>query len=126
MLKPKGNEAEMTLAYQCAADGIQFQQEYRFNPQRRYRLDLAIPPLKLGIEIDGAIFSQGAHSRPLGILRDMEKANLLVLSGWRVLRYTPAQVKAGEAIDGLKQLIAGAKSWNTTLKVPQSVNGSSV
>jgi very-short-patch-repair endonuclease len=107
LIYPKGNSAEQTLALQCEADGLYgFEQEYRFDATRRYRLDLAIPALKLGIEIEGAVWAQGAHSRPLGIIRDMAKGNLLVLSGWRVLRYTPAQVKSGEAIAGLKALIA--------------------
>lgn len=109
MLKPIGNTAEQVLVFQCIADGLKdFEQEYRVDAKRRFRLDLAFPKQKVGIEIEGAIFASGAHSRPLGILRDMEKANLLVLSGWRVLRYTPAEVKYGEALEGLKQLL-GAK-----------------
>jgi very-short-patch-repair endonuclease len=99
--KPRGNEAEQVLAFQCLADGLtDFEQEYVFCASRKYRLDLAFPTQKVGIEIDGSIFSQGAHSRPLGIMRDM-----LVLCGWRVLRYTPQQVRAGDAIEGLKALL---------------------
>lgn len=106
MLKPIGNTAEQVLAFQCLADGLKdFEQEYRFDAKRRYRLDLAFPKQRIGIEIEGAIWNAGAHSRPLGILRDMEKANLLVLLGWRVLRYTPVQVKCGQALEGLKQLL---------------------
>jgi very-short-patch-repair endonuclease len=106
MLKPIGNSAEQILAFQCIADGLtEFEQEYRFDAKRRYRLDLAFPKQKVGVEINGGIFTQGAHGRPMNLLRDMEKANLLTLSGWRVLRYTPAQVKCGEAIAGLKQLL---------------------
>jgi very-short-patch-repair endonuclease len=106
MLKPKGNSAEQVLAYQCIADGLTgFEQEYVFCETRKYRLDLAFPEQRIGIEIEGAIWAQGAHSRPIGIKRDMAKGNLLVLCGWRVLRYTPDQVKRGEALEGLKQLL---------------------
>lgn len=106
MLKASGNEAEQVLAYQCMADGLtNFEQEYVFCETRKYRLDLAFPSQKVGIEIEGGLWAAGAHSRPIGILRDMEKANLLVLSGWRVLRYTTAQVKNGEAIEGIKALL---------------------
>ena len=105
----KGNEAEQVLAYQCTADGLtDFEQEYRFDQTRRYRLDLAFPKQKVGIEINGGIWHGKAHSSPLMILRDMEKANLLIQLGWRVLRYTPAQVKQGEAIEGLKSLLRWA------------------
>jgi very-short-patch-repair endonuclease len=101
-----GNSAEQTLARQCQADGLtDFEQEYRFDAMRRYRLDLAFPKERVGIEINGGIWHGKAHSAPMMILRDMDKANLLVLSGWRVLRYTPAQVKCGEAIEGLKTLL---------------------
>jgi very-short-patch-repair endonuclease len=103
---PKGNTDELVLAYQCLADKLPpFEQEYRFHMERKYRLDLAFVPQKVGVEIEGGLWAAGAHSRPIGILRDMEKANLLVLSGWRVLRYTPQQVRKGEALEGIKQLL---------------------
>jgi hypothetical protein len=35
----------------------------------------------------------------------MAKGNLLVFLGWKVLRYTPLQVRQGDAIAGLKQLL---------------------
>jgi very-short-patch-repair endonuclease len=105
-VKPTGNSIEQTLAFQCIADGLtEFEQEYQFDAKRKYRLDLAFPSQRVGIEIEGGIWAKGAHSRPIGIERDMEKGNLLVLSGWRVLRYTPNQVKNGEAIEGLKELL---------------------
>lgn len=73
--------------------------EYRFHPTRRFRFDFAIPEKKLAIEIEGGIWlgRNGAHSSGKGILRDMEKNNLAVLEGWRILRVTPQQVKNGEA-----------------------------
>lgn len=106
MRKAHGNAAEQTLAYQCLADGLTgFEQEYVFHVERKYRLDLAFPKERVGIEIEGAVWAAGAHSRPIGILRDMAKGNLLVLSGWRVLRYTPREVHSGEALQGLKTLL---------------------
>jgi very-short-patch-repair endonuclease len=104
-----GNEGERTLALQCMADGLpRFWQNYRFHAKRKFEIDLAWPDQKVGIEIDGGIFNGKAHGSVTGILRDLEKHNLLLLSGWRVLRYTPAQVRQGEAIEGLKQLLRSA------------------
>ena len=101
-----GNECERILAWQCVADKLPpFCQNHRFHPARKFELDIAWPAHKVGCEINGGVFNQGAHGRPMNILRDMEKSNLLVVSGWRVLRYTPAQVRSGEAIEGLKQLL---------------------
>jgi very-short-patch-repair endonuclease len=99
------NEAEWILEKQCEADGIEIVREYRFDAKRRYRLDIAVPERKVGLEIEGGLFSKGAHSRPVGIIRDMAKGNLLVFLGWKVLRYTPLQVRQGDAIAGLKQLL---------------------
>jgi very-short-patch-repair endonuclease len=99
-------QIEQVLAYQCMADKLPpFELEYRFSKERRFRLDIAFPPYKVGVEVDGGVFSRQAHGSITGILRDMEKHNLLVLEGWRVLRYTPAAVKSGEAIKGLKRLL---------------------
>jgi very-short-patch-repair endonuclease len=101
-----GNEAEQILAYQCQADGLNgFKQNFRFHLTRKFEIDLAWPDHKVGVEIDGGIFNGKAHGSVMGILRDMEKHNLLLVSGWRVLRYTPTQVRNGEALEGLKQLL---------------------
>ena len=101
-----GNEAEQTLCYQALSDGIvEFEQNYLFHPPRKFQIDFAIPAARVGIEIEGGIWSRGAHGRGPGIARDMLKHNLLLMSGWRVLRYTPDQVRQGEAIEGLKRLL---------------------
>lgn len=100
-----GNEAEQTLAYQALSEEIEFEQNYVFAPARKFQLDLAVPEQRCGVEIEGGIWSAGAHGRPNGILRDMEKHNLLITLGWRVLRFTPTQVQHGEAIEGLKAIL---------------------
>ena len=95
---------EFTFDCQLKADKLPpYEREYRFDPDRRFRFDFAWPHLKLAVELEGGIFAQGAHSRPLGIIRDMAKGNLAVLLGWSVLRYTPAQVKNGAAIAEVKR-----------------------
>lgn len=59
---------------------------------RRFAFDYAWPDVKLAVECEGGVWSKGAHGRGSGILRDMEKQNLAVLNGWRVLRFTPSQL----------------------------------
>jgi very-short-patch-repair endonuclease len=104
---PVGNVGEQTLAYQCIADKLpSFVQNYIFMKERKFELDFAWPEYRCGIEIQGGIFKGHAHSAPLMIIRDMEKSNLLVLCGWKVLRYTPQDVSCGLAIGGIKQLLA--------------------
>lgn len=104
--QPVGNTGEQTFAYQCIADKLpSFTQNYKFMELRKFELDFAWPEYKVGLEIQGGVFTKGAHGAPLAILRDMEKSNLLTLCGWKVLRYTPDEVSCGIAIKGIKQLI---------------------
>jgi very-short-patch-repair endonuclease len=74
-----------------------------------FRLDFAWPALKIGVEIEGGIWTEGAHGRPSGIERDIEKHNLLTLMGWKNLRFTPRDVKIGKAVQGLKELFEGLR-----------------
>lgn len=99
------SEPEFIFAHQALADKLPpFECEYRFDDVRKFRFDFAWrQPLKLAVEIEGAIWTKGAHSTPMGILRDIEKYNLAVLLGWSVLRFTPAMVKSGEAIEMVKE-----------------------
>lgn len=63
--------------------------EYAFHPYRKWRIDFAWPEQKLGLEVDGAVFTQGRHTRGTGWLKDTEKLNSAASLGWRMLRCTP-------------------------------------
>jgi very-short-patch-repair endonuclease len=67
--------------------------EFKFHGLRKWRADFAIPSKRLLIEIDGGIFSGGRHTRGAGFLADMEKMNNATMLGYRVLRYSPQQLK---------------------------------
>lgn len=103
--------------------------EVLFHPTRRWRFDLtvyrcatpvtALPDglmeykafiahnqAPLAVEIDGGGFAQGRHSRGLGIENDCAKYAEAMLRGWRILRVTPRQVKNGQAVKWVEQLLA--------------------
>ena len=61
-------------------------EEYRFHPVRRWRLDFAHPESKVGVEIQGGIWTRGRHSRGAGQVADMEKANQLMYMGWALFQ----------------------------------------
>lgn len=67
--------------------GYEWQTEYKFNNNRKWRFDFALPEKKLAVEIDGGIWTNGRHVRGSGFLKDMEKLNSAVELGWKVLRY---------------------------------------
>lgn len=58
-------------------------------PGRKYRLDIAIPSVRLAIEVDGWEF----HGKYLAdFQRDRQRQNLLTLNGWRILRFTAGEI----------------------------------
>jgi len=74
--------------------------EHVFHPQRNWRLDLALPAIKLAIEVDG-----GVHRIKGRFLADIEKSNALTLLGWRLIRVTPRMVETKEALHVVKQAL---------------------
>ena len=62
--------------------------EYVFHPIRKWRFDIAWPSIKLAVELHGAVFAAGRHTRGVGITKDSEKMNAAIFLGWRVLVYT--------------------------------------
>ena len=60
-------------------------------PGRRFRLDFAWPDYKIGLEVQGGIWTRGRHSRGPGQKTDMEKNNLGILQGWRVFQCVPGR-----------------------------------
>lgn len=85
------------------------QPEYRFHPTRRWRFDYAFVDRKIGVEIEGGIWSGGRHTRGGGFLGDMEKYNEAGKMGWTVFRFTPQQLKKGEAQAFMKTVLGGTK-----------------
>lgn len=61
-------------------------QESRFHPERKWRFDFAHWGSGVAIEIEGGLWTRGAHSHPIGITRDIEKYNEAALLGWTVIR----------------------------------------
>ncbi len=72
--------------------------EHRFHPVRRWRFDAAWPELAtpLAVEIHGAVFMQGGHTRGKGFSDDQEKFAHAAVAGWRVLPVTTGQFNAGD------------------------------
>lgn len=68
--------------------------EYPFHPLRKWRFDFAWPEQRLTVELEGGASERrrGRHMRAHGFQRDCEKYNAAVLAGWRVLRYTAADL----------------------------------
>jgi very-short-patch-repair endonuclease len=105
VIPKKLSVGEETLALHLRAHNIPFEREYIFHPVRRWRLDFCLVEHKIGIEVDGLTQAGGRHQRRAGIEGDCQKANAAVLMGYRLLRYTPAMVTAGTAIQDVLEIL---------------------
>lgn len=106
-------KATATLLLHIRAEGLPKPElEYKFHPDRKWRFDLAWPGYRsptiltmVSVEIDGAVWTQGRHTRGSGFVKDMEKLNAAAELGWRVFRYSPQMIESGEAIRQLKRVL---------------------
>ena len=82
--------------------------EYRFHPIRKWRFDIAWPSLKLAVELHGAVFAAGRHTRGIGLTNDCEKMNSAIFLGWSVLVYTSLdlQRKPVQVVEEIEALLA--------------------
>lgn len=79
---------------EITADLPRPESELRFAPPRRWRFDFAFPDHRLAVEIEGAVWTQGRHTRGKGYAADCIKYNSAILAGWRVLRFTTDMLNA--------------------------------
>lgn len=86
---------------------IGYEREYRFHPTRRWRFDFAFPSKKIAVELHGAIYTQGRHSRGKGIEGDMEKINAAQEFGWSVFCFSAGMVNTGDAVNQIERILKG-------------------
>lgn len=101
--------AVITLPMVCQAHGLPIpEEEVEFHPTRKWRADFLWRAQKVILEKEGGLFASGralaAHGRPLGIRRDMEKANAAQLLGYRYFRVEPCDIESGKVVELLKQI----------------------
>lgn len=94
--QPKTDLFHLVLTKELHAEVIK---EYIFHPTRKWRFDYAIPSLKIAIEIDGGVWTNGRHNRATGYLGDLKKFNAAASLGWRVLKFTPDERFKTETIN---------------------------
>jgi len=87
--------------------------EYQFDPNRKSRFDFAWPEAKVALEVEGGVWSRGAHGRGSGIVRDIEKYNRATRRGWRILRVIPANLCVNETAWLVQETLNLNAPWNT-------------
>ena len=96
---------EMFRRKLAAFTGCEIKPEHIFYPCRRWRIDFAIVDLKIGIEIEGGVWSGGRHTRGNGFVDDMEKYNAAVTLGWVILRFTPQDLNKITTFETIKKVV---------------------
>lgn len=85
--------------------------EFRFHPKRKWRFDYYFGgERKIALEVEGAVWTGGRHTRGAGFLGDVEKYNEAAILGFTVLRCTPDQVRSGEALKIVKRAMEGSEA----------------
>ena len=99
------NEFEAKLARELKTLKIKFEQEFYFHPERKWRADFHLIDKKILVEVEGAIWSGGRHTRGKGYIGDMEKYNAATMMGFQVIRFSTDQVKLGHAIQQIEKMV---------------------
>ena len=101
----RAQEYEMFRLKLAAFTGCEIKPEHPFYPGRRWRIDFAVIDLKIGIEIEGGVWSGGRHTRGKGFIDDMEKYNAAVTLGWVILRFTPQDLNKITTFETVKKVV---------------------
>ncbi len=99
------------LSEQLLLVDLPHEREWVFHPTRKWRFDIAFVggiwkrEWPIAVEVDGATWINGRHSRGYGVEADCEKYNEAIILGWRVMRVTPKQVKDGRALEWIRRAL---------------------
>jgi len=111
------NPAHILFEKHLAELALDFRREWRFHPLRKWRFDYVIgefvgghwEPDSLGFEIEGAIWSNGRHTRGKGYQADLDKYNHATAMGFRVFRFSTTDVLRGRAKSFIAEHLLGQK-----------------
>lgn len=111
-------EAELALALRAHKLDAGMVRQFKPFPDVGYAFDFAWPdlPVQVLVEVQGGIWSGGAHARPAGILRDMDKANRANLSGACVLLVSAADIRTGAAVEMIR------RAMNLSTQLAEAMN----
>lgn len=70
------------------ASGWNYESEFVFSQERKFRFDWAVPQILVAIEYEGIFSEKSGHTTLSGYKKDVEKYNLATKLGWKILRYT--------------------------------------
>lgn len=103
---------EHSLAHQLdGADLPAPVREHQPWTDRQHRIDFAWPEFCIALEVEGATWAGGRHTRGRGFEADCEKYNRLAVEGWAGLRVTGDMVRDGRALEAVRAAFR-ARGWS--------------
>lgn len=82
------NTIELYLKQMVQSGTIKsYETEYQFTKKRKFRFDWFIPCLNLALEYEGIMGDKSRHTTVTGYTGDINKYNLALTLGFKVLRY---------------------------------------
>lgn len=103
---------ENELEFQMKAAGLpEAVREFKFCSTRNWRADYTFPSMRILIEVEGATWSGGRHTRGQGYEDDCEKYNTAQELGFVVLRFTSGPVRSGEALATIERFLR-IRGWS--------------
>lgn len=106
MSKGSKLEDKFLVLFTAAAPDIKILRWQKVIKGRRFEFDFCLPDHRILIEIQGAVFTGGRHTRGAGYTADCEKSRLGQMAGYDVLCYTGKQINTKE----VKRLIEYARN----------------
>lgn len=88
---------------------LDYVKEYAFMPGRRWRIDWALPAIKVGIEYEGLNFIGGGpsgHQTIKGVAAGNEKYSEAAIAGWCMIFVNAISVDSGLAHDLIRRAVS--------------------
>lgn len=81
--------------------------EYKFHPTRKWRIDYYFEAngRRVGLEVEGGVWTGGRHTRGAGFKGDMEKYNASGAMGITIVRVTPGELLKIETFNLVKKTL---------------------
>lgn len=77
---------------------LSIEPEHRFHAKRKWVFDYYIQTSKIAIEIEGAVFAGGRHTRGVGFIADTDKYNTATVAGICVYRISTSDFSKPDRI----------------------------
>lgn len=109
-VKATGSFGERVLSSQLDLLKIEYEEEFKFHPKRKWRADFKISGYPILVEVEGGTWTGGRHTRGSGFEKDIEKYNAAAKLGYFVIKGTTGQVKSGELLRDIEDMIEYLKA----------------